>query len=268
MIKSVDFPQREFATKSELFDHLILNKSELIALKKSDVKKSDGVSFDISSKSNTSLKSIEMDEGFIYPVINTTKWMDSHNDVHIDGIWDRSVKDQQSKIYYLVDHDMKIASVVAYPKDVEVLIQPMTFTELGYTISGSTQALMFKVSKESIRLQSAKEVVNEKIPIEHSVRMQYVNLFMCIDDENYKEEKANWETYYPYVANKEKADSEGYFWAVTEAKIYKEGSMVLAGSNSITPLLQKDNIDSSETDRRNKEADTITSNENKKKHLL
>ena len=33
------------------------------------------------------------------------------------------------------------------------------------------------------------------------------------------------------------AFERGYYWTVSEAKIFKEGSMVLAGSNDLTPML-------------------------------
>jgi hypothetical protein len=59
---------------------------------------------------------------------------------------------------------------------------------------------------------------------------------MNVSDKRYQEDKANWDKYYPMVANKEKADEEGYFFAVTEAKII-EGSAVLKGSNYVTPTL-------------------------------
>lgn len=251
MIKSIDFPNREFATKEELFKCLKEHKDELIALKKSE-KHSVGVSFVTAEKSET-IKSLSMDDGYIYPVINTTKYMDSHRDVHIDGLWNKSVKEQQGKIFYIVDHDLKIPSVIAYPKDVEMLIESMTWKELGASYSGNTQALIFKVAKSAIRLPYVTSLIEEKIDVEHSVRMQYVTLFLCINSEEqgYKEEKANFDAYYPYVVNKEEADEVGYFWAVTEGKIYKEGSMVLAGSNDITPLLQKDTeavLDTSKTE--------------------
>ena len=40
------------------------------------------------------------------------------------------------------------------------------------------------------------------------------------------------------IANKDKAIEQGYFWAVTEAKISKEGSMVLFGSNDVTQIIE------------------------------
>lgn len=248
-MKAVEFPEREFANKAELFEALKSNKEHLVSLKKASKNKSASLKFNHFTKKDSTIKSLNMEEGYIYPVINTTKVMDSHNDVHIDGIWNKSVKEQQGKIYYIADHDLSLGKVIAYPKDVEMFTEVLQFSELGSNYEGNTQALIFKVSKDAIKYREAKEVIEEKIDIEHSVRMQYVTLFLCVNssDDGYKEEKANWDTYFPYVANKDHAEEKGYFWAVTEAKIYKEGSMVLSGSNDVTPLLQKDNEPSNDT---------------------
>ena len=69
----------------------------------------------------------------------------------------------------------------------------------------------------------------------------------------YSSEKANWDKYYPMVANKELADQKGFFWAVTEAKVI-EGSAVVKGSNECTPVMEI------EIEKQNIEADPITSN--------
>jgi len=67
--------------------------------------------------------------------------------------------------------------------------------------------------------------------------MIYVNLVLCVDDDEYGAEKEAWVKYYPEIVNKKVADKQGHFWAVTEAKII-EGSAVPFGSNPITPTLQ------------------------------
>ena len=36
-----------------------------------------------------------------------------------------------------------------------------------------------------------------------------------------KRRKENWDKYYPEIINKDVADSMGYFWAVTTAKIMR-----------------------------------------------
>jgi hypothetical protein len=68
----------------------------------------------------------------------------------------------------------------------------------------------------------------------HSVGMQYVKLFLAVNDERYEEEFKVWEKYINLAVNKEVAIEYGYFWAVTEAKVI-EGSAVPIGSNTYTP---------------------------------
>lgn len=243
MIKAIEFPGKTFATQDDLFAALKDSKAELTALKTSEIKSSDPVALGIlTTKNGHQVKGMRMEKDSIYPVINTTRIMDYHNDVHLDGIWNKSIKDQQEKVFYLTDHDMRITSVIAYQKDVEPMVKSFTFTELGAPeFEGSTQGLVFKVARDKIRIAAVNDVINEDIPVEHSVRMQYVSLELAVnsESENLVEEKEVWDKYYSVIANKDRADSIGYFWAVKEAKIYKEGSMVLAGSNSVTPLLQR-----------------------------
>jgi len=239
VIKAIEFGDREFSSKLELFKALQASATEIIDLKKAQLITSDSVKM-LPFKEGVELgKSLTLEEGFIYPVINTTKYMDSHNDVHFNGIWDHSLKDQKGKIYYLANHQLEVGKVIAYPKDVEMMVEELEWKFLGADYPGKTQALIFKVNKNNIRLQDAKDIINEKIDIEHSVRMQYVTIYLAVnsEDSDYKEEKATYDKYISMVANKSVAEEKGYFWAVTEAKIHKEGSMVLAGSNDITPMI-------------------------------
>jgi len=72
---------------------------------------------------------------------------------------------------------------------------------------------------------------------QHSIGMQYVQLELCLNDENYKEEFASWNKYYKSIINKDAVDSKGFFWYVTEIKLY-ENSAVLFGANELTPTLE------------------------------
>jgi len=240
MIKSIDFPKKEFTSKQELFKALKDSKNDLIGLKKakSVVKSSPIISFQSSTNKNLNVK-----ENHILAVINTTNYLDSHNDVHLKGIWTKSVKEQQNKIYYLVNHDMSIGSVVAYPKDVKVSVKNIEWSDLGFNFKGTTDALMYEVDKSKINHLEASKIIKENIDIQHSVSMQYVKVELCINslDKEYEEEKLNYDKYISDVVNAEKIDEQGYFWAVIEAKIHKEGSMVLNGSNDATPLFQGKN---------------------------
>ena len=71
---------------------------------------------------------------------------------------------------------------------------------------------------------------------QHSVGMQYVKVAMAVNDKGFAEEYKTWNKYIDQIANREQAEQQGYFFAVTEAKVI-EGSAVKRGSNWVTPTL-------------------------------
>ena len=176
-----ELPGQKFESRDDMFAAIKRNKGKLIELKRAEDRKSDPFFFGIETETSTTKAVAGLKEGNIYPVINTTKIMDSHNDVHLDGIWNKTLSDQQGKIFYVTDHDMKINSVIAYPKDVRAFVQTVAWTDLGKSFEGNTQALMFEVPEEKVKHSGAKEIIEQKIDIEHSVRMQYVKLELAID---------------------------------------------------------------------------------------
>jgi hypothetical protein len=68
--------------------------------------------------------------------------------------------------------------------------------------------------------------------------MQYVKMILAVksDDAELKEENATYEKHIDSIANKEVVNEQAYFWLQTEAKLIEEGSMVVRGSNSATPI--------------------------------
>jgi len=70
--------------------------------------------------------------------------------------------------------------------------------------------------------------------------MRYYNIALCYnsDKEEDKDYKKNFDKYYPQIANKEDFENIIYFYAVLEAGIVSEGSMVLQGSNDATRVVQ------------------------------
>lgn len=234
---------KSFIDKSEMFEWLKVNKTEIINLKKSAVKFSDPMSC-LYKVEKTVVKSLAPKEAikfgdYVYPVINTTNYLDSHDDVHIDGIWNKSVKEQQGNVYFVVDHKLEVDKIISRQNEVEMMVEPMTWKDLGFDLEGSTQALIFKALLTDRSLKAAFDSLKENDPVQYSVRMQYVTLFMAVNstDSGYKEEYSAWNKYYQNISNKQKVDDQGFFFAVTDAKIYKEGSMVLAGSNDATRTL-------------------------------
>ena len=232
--KCLELPDQEFDSREEMFKALQENAENIIDLKKGKVIHSDSLKV-----APVASKGLNLEAGFVYPVINTTLLMDSHNDVHANGIWKATVKQQQGKIFYVADHKLEVTSVIAFPQDVQMMVKTMTWQELGFDFAGNTEALIFKIAEDKIRLPQAQDIIKERISIENSVRMQYVKIDLAINSESpdFKREKAVWNKHFNKIANKERAEEKGFFWWVGEAKIFKEGSMVLMGSNEATPLL-------------------------------
>lgn len=230
----------QFEDKQQLFDWLVTNKTKLIAQKKSEIKQSDAVTAkyhfisdgptpglqtksDVVPASATKIK--------VRSIINTTKLMDSHDDVHMDQLWNKSLK--ENKDNYLVNqHNFSFEGIIS--DNVKAFVKQMDWAELGYDYPGKTQALVY----DSVIDKAESPFMFEKYRTgkvkQHSVGMRYVKFDMAINDPRYEAEKATWDKYYPEIANKDAADAKGYFWAVTEAKNI-EGSAVIKGSNFATP---------------------------------
>jgi len=230
-----------FKTKKEYIDYLITNKSDIINLKKSIIKFTDANILSV-DKLNSIIKADapsvdDLSSGIIKRTIigNTYNWMDSHGDVHMKGIFTKSINENQKNILHLHDHEYKISSKVGTPS--KVYEKEISWSDLGVSKQGSTTALMMDSEiKKSYNAMIFDEYLNKQIN-QHSVGMIYVKMQMCVNDAQYKEEFGNWNTYFPMVANATKALNEGVFWAVTEAKL-KEISCVISGSNELTPTME------------------------------
>lgn len=254
MIKCAYFPEKEFASKQELFAALRLNAEKIIALKKADIHKSfykgyPGDGFLLKDFDEASKVGPHMKEGFVYPIINTTRYVDSHDDCHLDGIWDTSAKQQEGKIYYVSDHELKIESIIAWPEDVKIMVKTIPWSFVGKNYEGNTQALIYEIDKTKIVNTTAKQIINEKRPVQNSVRMQYVNIKLAMNSDRKEdvEYKQEYDKHISTIANKEVAEEKGYFFPVYEAKIIKEGSMVVFGSNDATAIRQKLELTAADT---------------------
>ena len=240
----------KYTTKEEQFRFLKDNKNKIIAQKKAQTKHADCVSFvtySTCSKTDADKSEISTEELLakdslkVSAVINTTKLIDSHSDLHIDGLWNKSIKEQRN-LLLLQEHKATFDGIIS--DKVKAKTKNIAWSDLGFDFDGETQALVFDAEIEkSENPQMFERYAKGKVR-EHSVGMQYVKLELAVNstDEYYKEEKAVWDKYYEQIANKDVADEKGYFWAVTEAKI-KEGSAVVFGSNHATPTLEVKSIE-------------------------
>jgi hypothetical protein len=238
------FDDKVFSSKKELFKELRENVNTIIAVKKATVHKSIekgyASSWLISKDYDAAKAAMEMKADFVYPVINTTNYYDSHSDCHFPGIWSKSIKEQQGKLYYVCDHEVKTNTIIAWPEDVEAMVKTIPWTFLGRDYPGNTEALIYSISKANIKNSIAKEIIENKRPVQNSVRMQYVTIKMGMDSD--AKEDIKFKEYFDsrigQIANKEAAMEAGFFFGIEEAKIVLEGSMVIHGSNDATPILQ------------------------------
>ncbi len=227
-----------------MFKALAKNVNAIIAIKKANV-------YDSVTKgqlkcpvntplkiSSTADKALLTKEGYIYPIINTTRYMDSHKDVHIDGLWNKSAKEQNGKTFYVADHDLTIDGTIAWSDDVNITIQNIDWSSVGKDYEGYTEALIFEIEKSKVIHAKAMLLIDKKKDVQSSIRMQYINMRLALDsqDPELAAHKAVFDQYVSQIANKEIAIENGYFWAITEAKIVNEGSMLIKGSNDATSL--------------------------------
>jgi hypothetical protein len=169
-------------------------------------------------------------------VINTTNYFDSHYDVHIPGIWTKSLADNKGAGFYLLkQHRQEFEAVIG--EGLKGAAKKMSWKDLGFDYLGITEALMFSGEIEKDRNPYMFEQYAKGRVKQHSVGMRYVRMVTCIDDEDYPVQKENWDKYFPMVINQKDAEDAGFFWAVLEAKV-NEGSAVLFGSNDLTPTYE------------------------------
>lgn len=235
---------KQFETKQEMFAELKANRDNIIGLKKAKFKNSDPISVYMRPEvqKDAPVSDVIGIGSTVYAVINTTNFFDSCGDVHLDGLWDISIKDNKGKLYYIINHDLEIGKVIAYPNNVDASVVPLKWSDIGLQYPGSMQALVFAVKLTEATNKDALNAIIQKAPLQNSVRMGYITMILCIDstEDDFATEKANFDKYIKIVANKEDAISAGYMWAIEQAKIVKEGSACLFGANEATPILYSD----------------------------
>jgi hypothetical protein len=237
-----------FATKEARIEWVHKNKDLILAEKRNTIKRADVMTLKAETPLRGSADKSEDENGNgngepgklqVKAVINTTNLIDSHMDCHIPGLWNKSLKDA-GVLYWLQEHEMEFEYIIADSVNDGLVASAKTISwqKLGYPFEGNTQALMFEAAISKERNEFMYKQYEKGYVLNHSVGMRYVKLYLCVDSDapEYAAEKENWNKYIGQVANRDKADEYGYFWAVTEAKII-EGSAVVKGSNYATPTI-------------------------------
>lgn len=237
-----------FDDKEKEMDWLAENCEELICEAKTQIKYADAFGTPIqhtptygfvNSEANKGVSGVsdEADHFGVKAIINTTNLFDSHKDVHLPGLWNKSLK-TYTRMKHLQEHSMRFKDVIADKKDLSASVQEYEWKELGYQIEGKTQALQFDSNIRKSRNSYMFEQYKDGHVDNHSVGMQYVKVLFAMnsDKDQHAQYKINWDKYIDQVANKGDAEKSGYMWLVLEAKAI-EGSAVVAGSNFVTPTL-------------------------------
>lgn len=233
-----------FETKKEKFNYLLKNKHDILEMKKGVVKYSQP--FELNNFAQKTIKALntnykdDVESGVIKRDIvgNTYNWMDSHYDVHVGNTFKKSIEERGvGKIWHLHDHVHQVMAKIGEPESIQE--KEMDWMDLGVNKQGKTTVLMMTSNiMKDYNAKMFNQYLTGKID-QHSVGMIYVKIDMAINDPEYKEEYATWQKYINDIGNKDKAEKEGFFFAVKEAKLI-ETSAVLEGSNELTPTIQNE----------------------------
>jgi hypothetical protein len=230
----------KYQSKSDLLAFVKANKTDLIEMKRHQIKFTDAFGTSIFEQKttkalNTSYQD-DPDSGVIKRTIigNTYNWLDSHDDVHVEGIFTKSINERKDKIWHLHDHLHQITAKVGKP--MQIYEKQLHWADLGVSKNAMTTSLFMdsEISKQmnpAIFNDYLKNDINQ-----HSVGMVYVKVEVAMDDEGEKEEFSNWNKYLPILGNPDRAIKQGYFFVIKEAKLI-EISAVLEGSNELTPTV-------------------------------
>jgi len=243
---------KSFSTKDEMFKELIANEKSIIDRKKSHIYNSEewiekhglkGLSIItdqalIEKAFNGTEKKIKFDNDYYYLVINSANYLDSHEDVHLDGNWNKTVKEKQGKIYFVWHHDFtKADNILAFPEDVEMFTDKIAWSYLGLPYDGDTYCLIYKILKTRIQNPKVADWLNEARKLQMSPRMRYTEILFCVNSDNpdYAKQKKNFDDIFPLIVNKSDfIDEIDYFYGIKQAENVYESSALPFGSNSAT----------------------------------
>lgn len=231
---------------AELIEFLVANKSALVAQKKSMLKHTEALSVAPAmfhaTKEGGAIKAatvadIPADAESIHVkvVANTANWCDSHMDVLLPDCWKKSIKERKGFIPHLRDHKHDTHFEVGIVKD--IYSTDLSLVEFGINRAGTTQALIFET--EIMKSFDARTFERYKSgrATQHSIGLMYMKIQLAVNDKKYAEEKDIWDKYSKQIINLDYVEEKGYFWAVPEIKLL-ENSVVLIGSNELTPTLE------------------------------
>lgn len=221
-------------------EEILKNKQEAINIKKTAFKHSDVVDNHIIKEDGENVVKLLLDDeeqnNVVKVIANTYYWLDSHGDVHVKGCFTKSIKENQGKIFHFDNHEHSFSSKVGNVKSVKEV--NVNWSDLGVNKEGKTICIIGETELvEDYNCQVYDAYKNNEIN-QHSVGMQYVNLQIAVKQPTEVEAYKLWNEIYPLLGNPEKADKDGFFWVVKEAKLKEYSCVLWNGSNSLTPTVK------------------------------
>jgi len=236
------FPDKKFTDKQDQARFIKENLKSLRELKKVEYKNfADVVLKEGFERSNyvPQIEDITGDYMLVKAIINTTGVIDSHLDLHLPGIWTKTVKDNPTNPI-LKQHERTFESVISSKG--KNFNQNMNYRDIGVDIDFDMQANLneFVLSKANQPLMFEKYASGEVE--QHSVGMMYVDYDIAYYDEESQKEMDFFEDTLKKCINPEIAKEYGIVWVIREAK-KREGSPVVFASNPLTPTLSVKNYE-------------------------
>ena len=233
----------ESTNKKDFYKYLIDNKDYIIAEKKQTIKHSELINIAFLQSDNVANKAIDFELKKDTPttlyrrvIANSTLIRDSHKDVHKNG-WAAKTLKENKRIALRNQHRGGLENILIRP------IMPYTidttWQAIGFKEFGNTQILVIdlEINKNTVPDYIWDGFLNYTIDA-FSVGMQYVDIKMAINDSDYKEEFAIYNQYINEIVNKDEVNEDGYFYLVSEAKLF-EISPVDDASNNRTGIMRQ-----------------------------
>lgn len=250
MIYSIkQFPEKKFTDKQDQARFIKEKFSDILTIKKAEYKtKSEPlISNSIVKGFDPIIEDIQGNYIQVKAVINTTNVIDSHLDLHMKTIWNKTVQDNPY-CPHLKQHEATFESIIS--KKAKSYNENMNFRDLGIDKDFDMVANINEFVLERSKMPVMFDAYKAGDVTEHSVGMMYYNIDLAYYDEESQKNMDFFNEHKEYAINPEVADEIGYFWVIREAK-KREGSAVVFGSNPITPTLSVKNYEPNKITRKN-----------------
>lgn len=227
-------PSKSFNNKNDFIQFLKKNKEDLYRLKKMEYKESTPiVPINMITTSFQPKVNVTTDKIRIKAIINSTNVIDSHMDLHLPSIWNKTVSDNPYS-FHLKEHKRSFEDVIS--NKAKSYNEIMTFKDIGIDSEMSFVANINDFVLEEKDFPYMFKMYAEGKVTAHSVGMKYVKISLAYYDEDDEKELNYFNESKAKAINPEVADENGYLWVIQEAQKI-EGSAVVFASNSITPTL-------------------------------